>query len=696
MLRIAHPPACALGVDPPTPKHIGPTAALCPVASHLMRTGFRSHTRVLGNLKPTCFLGGRAKIAVSLARLARRDGSKKNANPYTNNVLRSDYASGHIRPASLYIFLAATRIPRIPGAMSPPLLVLLGWCALSLGLCLTLLRWARGRLGGKYDDDDVDRVPGPLMRSSTESASFASWIWGHELLVFAHSAVQMYAIWAREFGGLYKIRAALFHRDILIVTDHAAVQHIFAHSARYVKSPAFRPPIRNVIGEGLVWAEGDDWHQQRRVLGPAFSADSVREMTAAIHGCAERLESRLVNLVLGEASTTVNILHYISDCTLDIIGTVALSYAFDSQTLDESASASSDAEQIRSSWVNHVDTGITFPAFVAQTVLRALPAVTSLPLPLMQTQGVIKTIVREIGQQILDRESSYSLDEMPKERPKDILTILLRERKKLGNRLSDEQILDNVRTGSSDSRSRTPAELLSSRSRLSCESNSRADARGTFPADQRVSSMVGHETTAGTLSFILLELARQPLVQERLRAEIASHERDLPYEDIQKLEYLDAVVKEGLRLHPASPQTERVARDDDFIPLSTPLPHIGAGLRVKKGQILRIPFLAMHTNPRIWGPTADLFDPSRWLAPPRDPAFNRPHGWNGLLSFCDGPRNCVGWRLAVLELKIILLTLVRSIVFVDTGVHVDRKISPTLQPVVNGKGSVLPLHLKLV
>lgn len=57
--------------------------------------------------------------------------------------------------------------------------------------------------------------------------------------------------------------------------------------------------------------------------------------------------------------------------------------------------------------------------------------------------------------------------------------------------------------------------------------------------------MVGHETTAGSLAFTLLELAKNPAVQQRLRDEIRSVGRDLNYDDIQRLQYLDAVVKEG-------------------------------------------------------------------------------------------------------------------------------------------------------
>lgn len=57
--------------------------------------------------------------------------------------------------------------------------------------------------------------------------------------------------------------------------------------------------------------------------------------------------------------------------------------------------------------------------------------------------------------------------------------------------------------------------------------------------------MVGHETTAGSISFTLLDLARHPEKQRKLREEVRSYGRDLSYDDVQRLEYLDAVVKEG-------------------------------------------------------------------------------------------------------------------------------------------------------
>ncbi|KAJ7196550.1 cytochrome P450 [Mycena pura] len=348
---------------------------------------------------------------------------------------------------------------------------------------------------------------------------------------------------------------------------------------------------------------------------------------------------------------------------LDIIGAVGLSHTFAAQA----TRPGSDAEQISASWTQHVNNGLQRLAFLAPLVVRAIPIVTKAPLPLMRSQGVIKTIVTRIGRRIIERERAAlgvagkdsSLDISSNDSGRvDIISVLLGNRRlaSASEKLSDTQILDNILTF----------------------------------------TMVGHETTAGSLAFTLWELARHPEIQNRLRAEILAHRRDLSYDEIQKLEYLDAVVREGLRIHPASPQTERLILRDDVIPLSTAIPGIGDSFRVKKGQVIHIPFTPMNTNPSVWGPSGAVFDPSRWLTA-RDPAAPAlPHGWSGMLTFCDGPRSCLGLRLAVLEFKIILATIVRSIAFADTGVHVEEKISPTLQPVVNGQGGYLPLRLKLI
>ncbi|KAI0732667.1 cytochrome P450 [Fomitopsis betulina] len=486
---------------------------------------------------------------------------------------------------------------------------------------------------------DVRLLPSP-------PPQLAHWLWGHELLAFEGEATEAYTKWAALCGPVFKIKAALFHPEIVVVTDHAAVHHIFQNTDDYVKSPAFRPPVANVLGKGVVWAEGDDHKKQRRVLAPAFSCEAIKGMADDISECSEKLASRLTNQVLAHGgAATVNIVEQTSTCTLDIIGRVAFGHDF-------KAGQSTEAKQIRASWDYHVNSGLTFGAFIAMLVIRACPSVFLIPLPAIRAGGRIREIVTKLSMRLVER-GTFS------ERGRDILSILMTGHHK-SDALTPQQIVDNVNT------------FL----------------------------MVGHETTAGSLNFTLLELARRPDLQRKLRSEVRAAGRELSYDDIQKLEFLDAVVKEGLRLHPASPQTERVALQDDVIPLAKPV-RLADGktvtsIRVETGQVFHIPFTTMHVNSDVWGENANEFVPERWIVPGGVPQPSElPHGWSGLVTFCDGPRNCIGYRLAIFEFKVILATLIHSLEFRETTAEVHSRISPTLQPVTDGQGALLPLYVSL-
>ncbi|KAI0665798.1 cytochrome P450 [Trametes maxima] len=515
---------------------------------------------------------------------------------------------------------------------------------LSIAALIYVAHWLSNR-----KHEDVRRIP-------SAPRELAHWLWGHEFLTFQGQATETYTKWAARCGPFFRVKGALFHPDIIVAADHAAVQHIFQNADDYVKSPAFRPPVANVLGKGLVWAEGDDHKAQRRIIAPAFSSEAVKGMADDIFECSEKLESRLTNHVLSAGgAATVNITEYASTCTLDIIGRVAFGHDF-------KAGQSAEAKEIHASWEGHVNAGLGFSGFVGMLAVRAVPLImlllTKLPVEAIRAGGRIRKITSKLSMRLLESGAVN-------EKGRDIMSILVkaeraREGTFKGTGLTPQQIVDNM---------------------------------STF-------IMVGHETTAGSLSFTLLELARKPQVQQRLRDEIRRVGRDLSYDDIQRLEYLDAVVKEGLRLHPASPQTERIALRDDVIPLSKPIVkasgEIISSVRVRAGQVFHIPFTTMHVNPTVWGPDAAEFRPARWLTPEGVPSPSElPHGWSGLVAFCDGPRNCIGYRLAIFEFKAILATLVRRLEFHETTAVVQRKISPTLQPVVDGRGGLLPVHVTL-
>ncbi|TDL26294.1 cytochrome P450 [Rickenella mellea] len=481
---------------------------------------------------------------------------------------------------------------------------------------------------------------------AAQSVKSASWVWGHELEAFQGQALELYGKWMHKYGPLFKIKAALFHSDIIVVGDHVAVQHIFANTFTYMKSPSLRTISANVVGKGIVWAEGEDHVFQRRLLTQAFSLETVKGMAGDIAECAEKLETTYTNLVLSNAGAfTLNIVPYTSYCTLDIIGRVAFGHDF---KFGESV----ESREIITS-LNHLsNVGSTFSGFLGVVVTRAFPLIVSLSLKYTQVQGRIKAITGMLAQRLIEDGSQAR-------KGKDILSVLLRAQDKTCG-LTKAQIIDNI---------------------------------NTF-------IMAGHETTAAALNFALMHLARYPQTQQKLRDEIKQSMDAHSYDAIQKLEYLDAVTKETLRLFPSVPVTERVAMKDDVLPLVTPIRMrngtFSSSFRVQKGQVFHIPLMIMNTNPKVWGEDAGEFKPERWLTPNVMRQSNElPHGWSNMTTFIDGPRRCIGYRVAVFEFKVILATLLRSLEFHSTETTVNIKVSLTLQPVVDGNCGVLPLRITL-
>ena len=83
-------------------------------------------------------------------------------------------------------------------------------------------------------------------------------------------------------------------------------------------------------------------------------------------------------------------------------------------------------------------------------------------------------------------------------------------------------------------------------------------------AQSAIFFVAGLETSAVTMSFTMLELAKHPDVQARVRAEIAEKigKQGLTYDRISQMNYLQQVMSETLRLYPPAPLLDRVALED--------------------------------------------------------------------------------------------------------------------------------------
>lgn len=147
--------------------------------------------------------------------------------------------------------------------------------------------------------------------------------------------------------------------------------------------------------------------------------------------------------------------------------------------------------------------------------------------------------------------------------------------------------------------------------------------------------LAGFMTTADTLTCLLWHLARSPEVQEKLRQTIIEEGIDA--------DYVVWSIYEAIRYHPAVPLgTGRILGEDVYL----------NGNLLPKGTFVMPTTHGIHHDPKIW-PDPERFNPGRW----RDQAKFHPAAFVG---FGLGPRNCVGAKLALHELKLVLRTLLTT------------------------------------
>ncbi|EEB93186.1 hypothetical protein MPER_08198, partial [Moniliophthora perniciosa FA553] len=134
--------------------------------------------------------------------------------------------------------------------------------------------------------------------------------------------------------------------------------------------------------------------------------------------------------------------------------------------------------------------------------------------------------------------------------------------------------------------------------------------------------LAGHETSGNTLTWLFYELARHPADQERLLNEIThakneNGDQDFTANDFESMPFLNAVIKETLRLHPIINNLVRVADIDDVIPLAYPVVsssgEILGEIPVVKGQRIMSSIIGYNNLKEVWGDDAEDWNPERHL-----------------------------------------------------------------------------------
>lgn len=145
-----------------------------------------------------------------------------------------------------------------------------------------------------------------------------------------------------------------------------------------------------------------------------------------------------------------------------------------------------------------------------------------------------------------------------------------------------------------------------------------------------------------------------PTYQERAFDEVDRVFQDVPsddqltYEHVTKLEFIEQILRETLRLNPVAPYVLRWCKEDTKI----------RDCIIPRDTTIIVNLYTMHRREDIYGPTANDFNPDRFH--PDEVKKRNPYAY---APFSLGPRNCIGMRYSYIAMKVILATLLRNFRF---------------------------------
>ncbi|XP_025419157.1 cytochrome P450 4C1-like isoform X2 [Sipha flava] len=394
---------------------------------------------------------------------------------------------------------------------------------------------------------------------------------------------------------------------------------IVLNNSKSLEKGNFYSFFKNTVGESLFSAPVDKWRLHRRIIAPVFNNKLMKHLFPVFHEKNEILIKKISIEV--DKTQPFNLWDYIASTSLDTICQTMMGYKLDTQSNIESEFANSIKI------VSELDFMRTYKPWlypdIIFTIYRKCKGLQNIYKDLHKLPNqIIKQKKEKIAQRkIINRTdaSDDSFNRNEKNNPKVFLDKLL-QLNETGANLSDEDLRDEVVT----------------------------------------MMIAGTETTAITLCFCLLLLAIHQDIQDKVYEEIyevlGENDELITFEDTFKLNYLEQVIKETLRLYPPGPLFLRELQDDIKISSNNYV--------LPKGTTCIISPLGTHHISELY-PNPWSFDPDNFNF---ENVMKR-HKYS-FIPFSSGPRNCLGAKYAMLSMKVLVSTFLRNY-----SVHTDIKLS---------------------
>ncbi|CAF1145873.1 unnamed protein product [Adineta steineri] len=449
--------------------------------------------------------------------------------------------------------------------------------------------------------------------------------------------------WTEKYGRIFGYFEG--HTPILVVSDPDVLQDVFIKSfSNFHSRRSFPLEKRDGRDVHLFGATGLRWKRQRFVINPTFSSAKLKQMSPLIHQSIDVLMEKLSNEY--KKGEPFDIYAYFKRFTMDTIWSCGFGVDTDMQN------------NINDPYLTHSQ-DIFKPKFRLNVILALF--ITELKLfwvKLDEVQSAIRNWIRHhipitktfIGSSPVKwimKETKKVIDKrqlIGQTNRTDLLQLMLES-------ATDKDIIHD-RRASFVTNDDTGVEMPLIRKLTKHE----------IASNVFLFMIAGYETTSTALSYVTYVLATHPEEQQKLQEHIDTHfnpenEHDMPsYDTISQMDYLDMFIRETLRMYPIVPIAINRQSTEDF-----QIKGIGT---IPAGTIIGIDMLTLHFDNDLWGPVdPHVFYPERFATK------RHPMAW---LPFGAGPRNCVGMRFALMEMKMTLVRLLKLYSLVSCGDKTEK------------------------
>ncbi|XP_058822327.1 cytochrome P450 4d2-like isoform X2 [Topomyia yanbarensis] len=378
------------------------------------------------------------------------------------------------------------------------------------------------------------------------------------------------------------------------------------------------------LGNGLLLSTDQKWFNKRKIITPAFHFKILEQFIEVFNRQSGILVQKLKPEATGQL---VNIYPYVTLAALDVICETAMGTAINAQTDAESKYVKAVTE------LSYLLTGRFVKVWQRSDFLFNLsPDRRRQDKVIKILHNFTTNIIRSRRQELMEKGGNQGIlgdDSIGSKTKMAFLDVLLQATID-GRPLTDKEIQEEV---------------------------------DTFMFE-------GHDTTTIAIAFTLLLLARHKDVQEKVYkevTEIIGTNLDTPvtYRNLQDMKYLEMVIKESLRLYPPVPIIGRKFTEKTTID----------GKTVPENSNFNLGIILMHRDPTLFE-NPERFDPERFN-PERTMEQSSPYAY---IPFSAGPRNCIGQKFAMLELKSTISKVIRHYRLTEAGPEPTLIVQLTLKP----------------